>query len=52
MSASSPAEVDRWRQISSEALTKLRAMGIYTEATMQEMLSVLEKYRAESSDSE
>lgn len=52
VSASSPEEVDRWRQISRDALAKLRAMGIYSEATMQEMLSLLEKYRADSSDSE
>ncbi len=52
VSASSAEEVDRWRQISGDALAKLREMGIYTEATMQEMLSLLEKYRADHSDTE
>jgi len=52
VSASSPEEVDRWRRISADAIAKLREMGIYSEATIQEILSLLDKYRAESDDPE
>lgn len=50
--ASSAEEVQRWRQISSDAIVKLRGMGIYSDATIQEILSLLDEYRSGSTAAE
>ena len=43
--ATSDAEVERWHRISVQATDKLRAMDRYTDATMQEILGLLQEYR-------
>jgi TRAP-type C4-dicarboxylate transport system substrate-binding protein len=46
VSASSPAELQRWHDISAEVLVKLRGMGRYSEEMITEILRLLEEYRA------
>jgi len=46
VSATSDEEVERWRQISSDAIARLREKGIYSDATIQEILSLLDEHRS------
>ena len=46
VTASSEAELERWRDISVQALAKLRGMGRYSETMISEILRLLEEYRA------
>jgi TRAP-type C4-dicarboxylate transport system substrate-binding protein len=46
VSASSEAELQRWRDIGAEALVRLRKMGRYSEAMISEILRLLQEYRA------
>jgi TRAP-type C4-dicarboxylate transport system substrate-binding protein len=46
VTASSDAEVQRWRDISAQALVKLREMGRYSESMIAQMLRLIEEYRA------
>jgi len=50
--ASSAEEVQRWRRISADAIVKLRKMGIYSDATIQEILGLLDEYRSGSTAAE
>jgi len=49
---SSEEELERWRHISAEATVKLREKGRYSDATMTEILDLLEQFRAASSGAE
>ena len=46
VTANSDAEVERWYQISDEATQRLLEQNIYSPETIQEILSLLEEYRA------
>jgi TRAP-type C4-dicarboxylate transport system substrate-binding protein len=46
VTASSEAELQRWHDISAQALVKLRAMDRYSETMISEMLRLIEEYRA------
>ena len=46
VTASSDAEVQRWHDISAQALVKLRKMGRYSESMISELLRLIEEYRA------
>jgi TRAP-type C4-dicarboxylate transport system substrate-binding protein len=46
VTASSAAELKRWRDISAQALVKLRGMDRYSEAMISEILRLIEEYRA------
>lgn len=46
VTASSEAELQRWHDISAQALVKLRGMGRYSETMISEILRLLEEYRA------
>lgn len=46
VTASSEAELQRWRDISGQALVKLRGMDRYSEAMISEILRRVEEYRA------
>jgi TRAP-type C4-dicarboxylate transport system substrate-binding protein len=46
VTASSETELQRWHDISAQALVKARGMGRYSETTISEMLRLLEEYRA------
>ncbi|MBW2271621.1 MAG: TRAP transporter substrate-binding protein DctP [Deltaproteobacteria bacterium] len=45
VTASSAAEVQRWHDISAQALVKLREMGRYSETMISELLRLIEEYR-------
>ena len=46
VAASSEAELQRWHDISAQALLKMREMGRYSETMISEILRLLEEYRA------
>ncbi len=46
VTASSEVELQRWHDISAQALVKLRGMGRYSETMISEILRLLEEYRA------
>ena len=46
VSATSAEEVERWRDISRQALVKIRGMKIYDDATISEILALLDAHRA------
>jgi len=46
VTASSHAELQRWHDMSSQAVAKLRGMGRYSETMISEILRLLEEYRA------
>ena len=46
VTASSEQELERWHEISAEALVKLRGTGRYSEAAISEILRLIEEYRA------
>ena len=46
VTASSEEEMQRWHDISAQALVKLRAMDRYSEAMISEILRLIEEYRA------
>ncbi len=48
MEASSEEEVLRWRNISSQAVVKLRTLGRYSDGIIGEILGHLEDFRAQS----
>ncbi len=50
--ASSSAEVDRWRSISAEAVTRLRAADHYSKELMTEIQALLQAYRNGASSGE
>ena len=52
VSAESEEEILRWHQMSEEAIAKLRAMNRYSNENMDEMLEILEQYRAQRAASE
>jgi TRAP-type C4-dicarboxylate transport system substrate-binding protein len=45
VTASSEAELQRWRDISARAVTKIRETGRYSEAMLSEVLRRVEEYR-------
>jgi TRAP-type C4-dicarboxylate transport system substrate-binding protein len=49
---SSTDELERWRSISSQATVKLREKGRYSDATLSEILALVEQYRAERAGAE
>ena len=48
VAATSDEEVERWRDISRQALDKIRGMKVYHDATISEILALLDAYRAKS----
>ena len=46
MSATTPEELERWRDITREALAVLREKQIYSEAMIEELKRLLEEYRS------
>ena len=46
VTAANEAELERWHDITREALVVLRRKQIYTEATIDEMLGHLQEFRA------
>jgi TRAP-type C4-dicarboxylate transport system substrate-binding protein len=43
-----PAELQRWQDIASEAVAKLRADGVYSEHNLDRVQSLVDEYRAQA----
>jgi hypothetical protein len=52
VSALSRDEVQRWRGISSEATTRMRATGRYSEQLISEILTLLQEHRSGATTNE
>ena len=52
VSAESDEEVERWHQMSEQAIEQLRSMNRYSNQSMDEVLTLLDQYRSERSQGE